>query len=526
VKTTSHHLFLATALGAVLAGPAFAQEGGARNVILMISDGIGFNGWLAADYYQGLAGQQSYQTERPDGTTPVVYGQAHDHLNLIDSAGRLLASGSDPAEAAGVVAQGYDPRTRWMQFDATIRNDFAPFEMAYTSYTDSAAAGTALHSGRKTSNAGINMDWTGTVPFRTIAEIAIASGRVAGAVSSVQASHATPATVIAHNPTRRDMSGIFNEMVGSDLAVIMGTGHPMFDGSGNAVEPAADDDRAFNAVGGRETWAALTGNAGLNGFTFIDDRAAFEALARGEQLPERVVGIARSNSTLQASRENLPEGDTPSGMAFNPDVPDLATMTIGALNVLNQDPDGFFLMSEGGAVDWMGHANNMPRFIEEQIDFNAAVDAVIEWVEANSSWDETLLIVTSDHETGGIWGEGTWINGTGGFVAADGSGEAIEAARYHPAEDTFVEYLAVQDRGAGNLPGFQWSSGNHTNELVPLWAMGPGAELFAGYARTDLRAAELWGAPYGWNGAFVDNTAVFHVMNEAMSLFVPQARLQ
>lgn len=109
-------------------------------------------------------------------------------------------------------------------------------------------------------------------------------------------------------------------------------------------------------------------------------------------------------------------------------------------------------MSEGGAIDWMGHANDMPRFIEEQIDFNAAVDAVIEWVEANSSWDETLLIVTSDHETGGIWGEGTWINGTGGFVAADRSEEAIEAARYHPAEDTFVEYLAVQDRGAGNLP--------------------------------------------------------------------------
>ncbi|MEL6827262.1 MAG: hypothetical protein AAFN91_13520, partial [Pseudomonadota bacterium] len=58
---------------------------GAKNVILMVSDGIGFNGWLAADYYQGLAGNQSYQIMRPDGTEPVIYGMTHDSLNLIDA---------------------------------------------------------------------------------------------------------------------------------------------------------------------------------------------------------------------------------------------------------------------------------------------------------------------------------------------------------------------------------------------------------------------------------------------------------
>lgn len=94
-------------------------------------------------------------------------------------------------------------------------------------------------------------------------------------------------------------------------------------------------------------------------------------------------------------------------MAFNPDVPDLATMSVAALNILNQNSKGFFIMIEGGGVDWMGHANYMPRFIEEQMDFNAAVAAVIDWVETYSNWEDTLLIVTSDHETGGIWGEGT-----------------------------------------------------------------------------------------------------------------------
>jgi alkaline phosphatase len=91
----------------------------------------------------------------------------------------------------------------------------------------------------------------------------------------------------------------------------------------------------------------------------------------------------------------------------------------------------------------------------------------------------------------------------------------VVAARFHPAEDTFEEFLAVQDRGPGRIPGHQWASGNHTNELVPLWAIGPGSELFAQFARTDLGAADLWGAPYGWDGSIVDNTAVFSVMNEA-----------
>ncbi|MEM1344799.1 MAG: alkaline phosphatase [Pseudomonadota bacterium] len=512
------HLLLATALSATLVLPAAAQEGTAKNVILMISDGIGFNGWLASDYYQGKANRQTYQIARPDGTTPIVLGLQHDSLNLIDETGQVLPNASDVALASGAVSQGYDPRTRWQRYEAAFRNDYPPVSERYTSYTDSAAAGTTMHTGRKTANGRLNMDWTGQVRFRTIAQIAMDQGRAAGAVTSVQVSHATPASTIAHNITRQNYAEIFNEMVASDLAVIMGAGHPFYDDSGNQVEPDTGAERdPFRFVGGAETITALTSEEGLNDFSFIDAPADFDALAAGENLPERVVGVARARNTLQASREELGEGDTPSGMAFNPAVPDLETMALGAINVLDQNPNGFFLMVEGGAVDWMGHANNMPRFIEEQIDFDRAVDAVIAWVEANSSWDETLLIVTSDHETGGIWGEGTYTNGVGGPVAADRSGEALLAARFDPAEDFFNEFLAVQDRGAGNLPGFQFASRNHTNELVPLWAMGPGVEKFAEFTRTDQGAAELWGAQYDWDGTYIDNTAVFHVMNEALS---------
>jgi len=527
---SDHRRFTASAIAAVLGLAACAtppastaaadphrsplERSPARNVILLIADGSGFNGWLATDYYQGLAGRQSYQTARPDGTEPAVYGMAHFALNLVDEAGGVLPAGADSSLAQGAVEQGYDPTTRWDRLENGFLSDYGGAARRYTSYTDSAAAGTALMSGRKTANGRINVDWRGQEDFRTIAQIALSQGRAAGTVASVMASHATPASAIAHNASRNNYAEIFKEMTASGLDVIMGGGHPYFDASGAALEP--DSEAAFQFVGGRETMDALTSAAGLNGYAFIDSRPDFEALAAGDLQFERVVGIARTPSTLQAVREGFDPAATPSGMAFNPDVPDLATMSLGALNVLSQDPDGFFLMIEGGAIDWMGHANNMPRFIEEQIDFNLAVDAVIAWVEAHSSWDETLLIVTSDHETGGVWGEGTWTNRVGGPVALSRSDEALDAARYDPAEDVFNGFLAVQDRGAGRMPGYQFASPNHTNDLVPLWALGPGSEAFAQFSRTDVRAAGLWGEPYGWNGDYVDNTAVFFVMEQAL----------
>lgn len=525
--------FVAFALSTALVTPALAQSAGAKNVIVMISDGIAFNGWLAADYFQGKAGSQSYQVTRPDGTEPVLFGSATFALNLIDASGRILADSAALETVAGVVEQGYDPMTRWSEFYRTFRNDFPPVGIKYTSYADSAAAGTALFTGYKTANGRINTNWDGTIVYPTIAEIADAQGRATGAVTTVQTTHATPAAVASHTISRNNTVLIFNELLASGLDVIMGAGHPDFDRSGRPVEPTVvasndpnyseemfvQEENRFQFVGGSDTWARLTSEEGLNGFAFIDEKSDFEALAAGENLPEKVVGIVRAHRTTQTDREGWPEADTPSGMAFIDTVPSLATMTVGALNMLGRNENGFFLMSEGGAVDWMGHSNNMPRYIEEQIDFNLAVDAVIEWVEANSSWDETLLIVTSDHDCGGIWGEGTWTNSVGGPVAASMSEADILAARFNPAEDTFHEFRAVQNRGEGALPGFQWSSGEHTNELVPLWALGVGSEKFARFARYDLEAGKLWGegTPYDWDGRFVDITAVFHVTNEVFA---------
>lgn len=118
-----------------------------------------------------------------------------------------------------------------------------------------------------------------------------------------------------------------------------------------------------------------------------------------------------------------------------------------ALNVLDNNDEGFLLMIEGGAIDWAGHANQSGRLIEEQEDFNTAVEAVCDWVEQNSSWSETMLVVTGDHKTG-------YLTGTAGV------------------------YDGLVNNGAGIMPTMAWNSGNHTNQLIPFFAKGDGAQIF------------------------------------------------
>jgi alkaline phosphatase len=144
--------------------------------------------------------------------------------------------------------------------------------------------------------------------------------------------------------------------------------------------------------------------------------------------------------------------------------------------VLDGDPDGFFLMIEGGAVDWACHGNNSNRLIEEQVDFNEAVEAVCDWVEANGGWSQTLVIVTADHECGYLTGPGS------------GPGARSGGATWQP----------LVDNGAGNMPGMQWNSGGHTNSLVPFYARGRGSRRF--YLQR-----------LGWDrvrGLYIDNTAI------------------
>ncbi|MBN1910995.1 MAG: alkaline phosphatase [Pirellulales bacterium] len=453
-RTTSRWVTFFCIIGAaVLLLTPTTADAAAKNIILMISDGAGYNAFNAGSYYQ-------YGTENRDNEVysrfTVEYGCTTYMKN------------------AGGVDQSYDPTTRWDEFNNVKGND------DYTVFTDSAAAATALYTGVKTIDGAMSVTWDG-VPLTTIAQIADAQGKSTGAVSSVEFSHATPGAVWSHNVTRNDYVGIANEMIySSGLDVIMGCGDPK-------------GTTTTKYVGGAATWADITDGDGANGFTYVGPKADFEALANGTLAggtPQKVIGVPQTTYTLH---------DEPAGT-----LPTLETMTKGAINVLQQNANGFFLMVEGGAVDWANHANDMDYMAGEQVDFNNSVKAVQAWIDDptnGSNWENTLLIVTADHECGMVWGENTFIDGAGGT-----------ANYYDEGIDAFNGYNLPTNNGQGNLPGVQYCSGGHTNELVPLYAMGCDSELFAGLVDgTDATAGSLW----GFSGQYIDNTDVYNVMAAA-----------
>jgi alkaline phosphatase len=153
-------------------------------------------------------------------------------------------------------------------------------------------------------------------------------------------------------------------------------------------------------------------------------------------------------------------------------------MTRAALNVLDDEPNGFFVMIEGGATDWASHDNQSGRLIEEMNDFNRSVEVVSKWVIQNSSWNETLVIVTADHETGHLTGPGSGQTDKG-FVWND-----------------------IVSNGPGKLPAMKWHSKNHTNSLVPFFAKGRGAEQF-------IKAVDDYDPV---RGPYIDNTDIAKVI--------------
>lgn len=360
---------------------------------------------------------------------------------------------------------GYDSDSAWSEFD-----------YVKSCSTDSAAAATAMSSGVKTYEGAIGVDFEG-LPLEHALELAEQKGKSTGVVTSVQWSHATPAGFVAHNASRRNYAEIAREMVfDSPVDVIMGCGHPWFDADGQGIAIP----NTFDYVGGEDTWKDLVagtvgGDADGDGYDdpwlLIQERAEFQAMEYGPT-PRRVIGTAQVYQTLQQEREGDWKAD-PYVEPFIETVPTLAEMTKAALNILDDDPDGLFLMVEGGAIDWASHANQSGRMIEEQIDFENAVEAVVKWVRKNSNWGETLLIVTSDHETG--------------YLAGPGSDPTWEP---------------IKNNGAGNLPGMEWYSASHTNSLVPLFARGRAARMLRRYAdeKDPVR------------GPYVDNTELARVI--------------
>lgn len=463
------------------------QPAEAQNVILMIADGAGFNQYLMADYYeQGKAGQQSYEK------FPYHFGVATTPLQKDGS--YLL----------------YDPTQAWANFKYVSADTYKD----NPSISESDMAATAMATGFKTV-AGVG--WAQGESRESIMEIAQGLGKSTGVVTSKFFTDATPAGFTAHSSNRDYFWNIADQMINvSAVDVVMGAGNPYYNGSGKPVTP---DWTQFNYESkkpgiylGEREWDALTGgyapdadhdgvlDPGKTAWTFIESRADFQKLATGDT-PDRVFGIAQAAKGLQMTRG----GDvlaTPYVVPFSQNVPTLVEMTKGALNALDNDPDGFVAMIEGGGIDDSSHEGYPGRIIEEFGDFNASVKVVMDWIANNGGWDKNLLIVTADHETGYIWGPGS------GYGLGD-------PAKVAPPKDQVPDknwWAPIINNGKGVLPGFTWSFMDshfkfwHTNSLVPLWANGAGA--------SQLQALATGTDPV--RGKYIENTDIFTIVKDAI----------
>jgi alkaline phosphatase len=264
--------------------------------------------------------------------------------------------------------------------------------------TDSAAAGTAIACGVKTRNGMI-----GTAPDSTAAtsimEIAHRNGLATGLVSTSSITHATPASFVSHNTGRGNYEDIARDFLNGTIDVFIGGGENHFRNRKDGVD--------------------LCSGLASQGYDVVYNTA----------------DMKKSNSGKLAallSREHMPKAsEGREGI--------LEEMTAKAIEILSRNKKGFILMVEGSMIDWGAHENNLDYVVNEVIDMDKAVGKAVEFSKKNGN---TLVIVTADHETGGL-------SLTGGN------------SREHKATANF----SVKD---------------HTAAMVPVFSMGPGSERFSG----------------------------------------------
>jgi len=283
---------------------------------------------------------------------------------------------------------------------------FSKTQSADNYITDSAAGGTALSSGVKTYNGAIGIDAQG-IPVKTILEEASAKGLATGLVSTSAITHATPASFIAHQASRGSYEDIAADFLKTNIDVFIG--------------------------------------GGLDHFTKrADGRNLVDSLKlKGYQVETEMDKIKK---VKEGKLAGLTAGEHNGRMSERGDMLPVATET--ALKILSKKENGFFLMIEGSQIDWGGHAGSTIYVVEDMLDFDQVIGQALEFAADDK---ETLVIITADHETGGM-------------ALTDGSIEngIVKAA---------------------------FPTGDHTAVMVPVFAYGPGAQEFIGIMEnTDIHA--------------------------------------
>lgn len=252
--------------------------------------------------------------------------------------------------------------------------------------TDSAAAGTALATGHKTRNGSLGVTKDGISPVNSVATWAKANGYRVGISSSVSIDHATPAAFYAHQKDRGNSYNIGLDLIAANFDFYAGSD---FDDPTNLKESRKDGKTYDNLYD-------LTQKAGYT-------------LARGYKDYQKKAKKADKMILFQTENASKADrGSIPYAIDRKKGDMSLAEITRAGINFLSKEADkGFFLMVEGGKIDWACHANDAATTFHEVQDFDEAIKVAYEFYEQHP--DETLIVVTADHETGGmVLGNGSY----------------------------------------------------------------------------------------------------------------------
>jgi alkaline phosphatase len=262
--------------------------------------------------------------------------------------------------------------------------------------TDSAAGATAFACGQKTYNGAIGVD-PQKKPCATVLEIAEEHGLSTGLVATCSITHATPASFIAHQPSRSMDEAIAADFLKTDIDVFIGGGRKFFAQRADGIN-LVDSLKARNYV-------------------IANTIAEVQASKNGK--------LAAFLAEEQQAKFSEGRGD------------ELVKSTEVVLNILKQNRKGMFLMIEGSQIDWGGHANDTQYIIDEMIDFDNAIGKVLDFAQKDG---ETLVIITADHETGGFSindGDMTTGRVDGKFTTGGHTGVMIPVYAFGPGSESF-----------------------------------------------------------------------------------------
>ena len=321
--------------------------------------------------------------------------------------------------------------------------------------TDSGAGATAYAAGVRTFNGAIGVGPDSNA-VTTVLEIARDQGWATGLVATSSVTHATPASFAAHVPSRASEFDIARDLVANRVDVLLGGGTRYFDGR---TRPDSVD--------------LLARLRGTHAFVTLPQQLAGLDLGR----TRRLVGLF-AGTQMPSARDRTPT---------------LPEMTRAAIEVLSNDPDGFFLMVEGSQPDWRAHANEpLEAVTAEMLDFDRAIGVAVEYRRRNPG---TLIVVVADHETGGL-AIGLGRDSSRAAAARESiratmmqlaATRSLLAPDQQPMMDSTLRALAgtanrlaAVGRGGAISLVADYTSTGHSAQMVPLFAGGPGAERFAG----------------------------------------------